>query len=356
MIIKLIFPDGRTQEYTFDKNTVVIGRSKHSDVVIPSDSISRKHLRFFKIGSEVYVEVVAKDNWIALNGKKIENFPRQLYFDTMKIQLPGKIKVSLSDPELEQNKMKKDFQKASESLQRKILRSVGVNPDGELPHLMFKFLRIAVPLACVLFIWQVYWDKKNKPKVVKKAKRVYETEKIPKNKIGWQVVRMKVSPNNFEEVYLKSMLIRTQKCGLKTQALCKFVFKGNRAPLEGIAKVQNNSFVITINIKTTALRIEQDLAKDIVKQLSVGEKVKFYIATQFITEKLMQSFKANAINDLIFIAYDFEGNDVEYLYDVVVPVFKIPKIDRSELGLIISEIQDRRKFDRFNEFFWWMPQ
>ena len=44
MIVKIVSPDGRTEEFEFDSDEVVIGRSKRSDIVLLGDHISRAHL------------------------------------------------------------------------------------------------------------------------------------------------------------------------------------------------------------------------------------------------------------------------------------------------------------------------
>ncbi|MEL7370309.1 MAG: FHA domain-containing protein [Myxococcota bacterium] len=54
-----------------DKDTMIIGRSRTCDVVIPSAKVSRQHASLSNLQGELYIEDLGSANGVWLNGEKI---------------------------------------------------------------------------------------------------------------------------------------------------------------------------------------------------------------------------------------------------------------------------------------------
>jgi pSer/pThr/pTyr-binding forkhead associated (FHA) protein len=71
MVITFTLHNGEKLKFTTDKTSLVIGRSPSCDIVIPSESVSRKHCRIdFKDGN-TYVTDLGGINGIFMDGEKI---------------------------------------------------------------------------------------------------------------------------------------------------------------------------------------------------------------------------------------------------------------------------------------------
>lgn len=54
-----------------DKDTMIVGRSRTCDVVIPSAKVSRQHASITRVDGEVYIEDLGSANGVWLNGEKV---------------------------------------------------------------------------------------------------------------------------------------------------------------------------------------------------------------------------------------------------------------------------------------------
>ena len=72
-------------EYSFDEGEFVIGRSLQSDIILPSDNVSRRHARLYTQGGHCFIEDLGSANGVFLNGRRIEV--------TQEILHTGQIKV-----------------------------------------------------------------------------------------------------------------------------------------------------------------------------------------------------------------------------------------------------------------------
>ena len=54
-----------------DKDTMIIGRSRTCDVVIPSAKVSRQHASLSRVDGDLYIEDLGSANGVWLNGEKI---------------------------------------------------------------------------------------------------------------------------------------------------------------------------------------------------------------------------------------------------------------------------------------------
>ncbi len=54
-----------------DKDTMIIGRSRTCDVVIPSAKVSRQHASLSRVDGELYIEDLGSANGVWLNGEKV---------------------------------------------------------------------------------------------------------------------------------------------------------------------------------------------------------------------------------------------------------------------------------------------
>lgn len=354
MKIKLVYPDHTSKEFFIEKDKVQIGRSQKCDITIDSPVISRQHLKFIKFENQFFVEVVAKNNWISVNGKKLESFPRQLYYSNMRIELPGQIKVSVDMTESVKEELQKGIGKDAQRLIDRIANAKPIQAFVDHRVVLVKFLMFAIPTAIGIFAATVYFDKKNAVKKVPKAKRVYKEQKIKKEEIKWFNERKKISPNQFPDTLLKALIMRNQKCAGRMVHLCTHIFKVKRAPMEGIQPDKQNSYIVTVNSKATRLRLKDKYSLEVIEKLTDREVLKLYAVEYFLEEKLFFRLKKSAVHRITLIMFDYEGNQVEYLTDIIVPVVKSPDINYDELTIILNEIKDKRASDRLKKFLWWI--
>ncbi len=54
-----------------DKDTMIIGRSRTCDVVIPSAKVSRQHASISRVDGELYIEDLGSANGVWFNGEKV---------------------------------------------------------------------------------------------------------------------------------------------------------------------------------------------------------------------------------------------------------------------------------------------
>jgi pSer/pThr/pTyr-binding forkhead associated (FHA) protein len=57
-------------EFTFDEGQFVLGRSRESDIILPSDNVSRAHARLFVEGGQCYIEDLGSANGVFVDGKR----------------------------------------------------------------------------------------------------------------------------------------------------------------------------------------------------------------------------------------------------------------------------------------------
>ncbi len=58
-------------EYSFEEGEFIVGRSHSSDIILPSDNVSRRHARLYTQGGRCYVEDLNSSNGVFVNGKRI---------------------------------------------------------------------------------------------------------------------------------------------------------------------------------------------------------------------------------------------------------------------------------------------
>ena len=74
-------------EYSFEQGEFVIGRSTGSDIILPSDNVSRRHARLFTEGSKCLIEDMGSSNGVFINGKRIHKVT----------EIPGAAQVKVGD-------------------------------------------------------------------------------------------------------------------------------------------------------------------------------------------------------------------------------------------------------------------
>lgn len=58
-------------EYSFEEGAFVIGRSLQSDIILPSENVSRSHARLFTRGGRCFIEDAGSSNGVFLNGRRV---------------------------------------------------------------------------------------------------------------------------------------------------------------------------------------------------------------------------------------------------------------------------------------------
>lgn len=58
-------------EYSFEEGEFIVGRSHSSDIILPSDNVSRRHARLYTQEGRCYIEDLSSSNGVFVNGKRI---------------------------------------------------------------------------------------------------------------------------------------------------------------------------------------------------------------------------------------------------------------------------------------------
>lgn len=85
------------QQWTMEKDNIIIGRDDVSDIVIPERKISRKHVRIQRQGNDFFIHDLGSSNGTWLNGKKIEGI--NSLFDGDEINLAGETSLRFFGPD-----------------------------------------------------------------------------------------------------------------------------------------------------------------------------------------------------------------------------------------------------------------
>lgn len=62
---------GIADEYSFEEGEFYIGRSHNSDIILPSDNVSRRHARLYTADGRCYIEDLNSSNGVFVNGRRI---------------------------------------------------------------------------------------------------------------------------------------------------------------------------------------------------------------------------------------------------------------------------------------------
>ncbi len=62
---------GIADEYSFEDGEFYIGRSHTSDIILPSDNVSRRHARLYTVDEHCYIEDLNSSNGVFVNGRRI---------------------------------------------------------------------------------------------------------------------------------------------------------------------------------------------------------------------------------------------------------------------------------------------
>jgi pSer/pThr/pTyr-binding forkhead associated (FHA) protein len=71
--------NGAHQEWTLQKDELILGRDESCDIVVPERNVSRQHVRLFRQGDAFYVEDLESRNGSWVNDEPLRNAPRKLY-------------------------------------------------------------------------------------------------------------------------------------------------------------------------------------------------------------------------------------------------------------------------------------
>ena len=58
-------------EYSFEEGEFIVGRSHSSDIILPSDNVSRRHARLYTQDGKCFIEDLNSSNGVFVNGKRI---------------------------------------------------------------------------------------------------------------------------------------------------------------------------------------------------------------------------------------------------------------------------------------------
>lgn len=64
--------ENQRKEFSFDKDSVLVGRGKDCELRIIAEGVSRKHAKIYKEGDKVFIEDLGSSNGTFINEKKIQ--------------------------------------------------------------------------------------------------------------------------------------------------------------------------------------------------------------------------------------------------------------------------------------------
>lgn len=76
---------GIADEYSFEEGEFYVGRSHTSDIILPSDNVSRRHARLYTVDGRCYIEDLQSSNGVFVNGRRIH--------EVFQIQRSAQIKI-----------------------------------------------------------------------------------------------------------------------------------------------------------------------------------------------------------------------------------------------------------------------
>ncbi|MBW4435600.1 MAG: FHA domain-containing protein [Pleurocapsa minor GSE-CHR-MK-17-07R] len=71
--------NGSNQQWTLQKDELILGRDETCDIVVPERNVSRQHVRLFRQGDAFYIEDLESRNGSWVNDEPLRNAPRKLY-------------------------------------------------------------------------------------------------------------------------------------------------------------------------------------------------------------------------------------------------------------------------------------
>src|SRR6476661_1247506 len=83
--LHIIPPEGLPFDHPFQGDSLVVGRAADADLTLADPFLSRRHTRFYRAGSAVYVEDLGSRNGTWLNGQKVSEPAPLAVGDTIKI-------------------------------------------------------------------------------------------------------------------------------------------------------------------------------------------------------------------------------------------------------------------------------
>jgi pSer/pThr/pTyr-binding forkhead associated (FHA) protein len=101
--LKLIFyfHDGNIEEFSSDKDSVIIGRGKSCDVVLPMDGFSRQHARIELIAGDIFVTDLESTNGVYIDGERIPANQKTKMQSFLSLQIGPASRIEVLEDELE---------------------------------------------------------------------------------------------------------------------------------------------------------------------------------------------------------------------------------------------------------------
>lgn len=100
--MKLIFyfHDGNVEEFLSDKRSVIIGRGKNCDIILPYEGFSRQHAEIEYLDGEIFITDLGSTNGVYIDGNKIpSNIKTKMQsFLTLQIGPASRIEVQEDSP------------------------------------------------------------------------------------------------------------------------------------------------------------------------------------------------------------------------------------------------------------------
>ncbi|MCO4753496.1 MAG: FHA domain-containing protein [Bacteriovoracaceae bacterium] len=96
-------------EDEIDKDRVVLGRGSSCDIRIKEDCISREHLLLERDEERLNLKLLASNNWVILDGKKVLTSESYPFFEFNTVMLPGDMEVRITFEKKEETESENSF-------------------------------------------------------------------------------------------------------------------------------------------------------------------------------------------------------------------------------------------------------
>src|SRR6476659_7339550 len=83
--LHVVPPEGLPFDHTFTGDSLVVGRAADADLTLADPFLSRRHSRFFRVSTTVFVEDLGSRNGTLLNGQPVREPSPVAVGDTIKI-------------------------------------------------------------------------------------------------------------------------------------------------------------------------------------------------------------------------------------------------------------------------------
>ena len=139
--------NGKTQNYQFTQNAILVGRQQNCDITLASTKVSRRHAKFNIIGNQIEIEDLGSGNGTLVNNQKLDSNDKIQLKEGDKIQIEEfelninfsefKTKTTPKPPHETESKISVGDSTDPEIIEIKMIKKVlGAMDQEKLPHIV----------------------------------------------------------------------------------------------------------------------------------------------------------------------------------------------------------------------------